>query len=244
MEIERKFMHIMFNNNSITNKQFTSLLYRSGPADVTSDFEKKILNTLSVQTQSAFQIVDKLPDLYYYITDPTRTIDVVAIEITKLYAVADLDPWSLIHTIDTIIGVTGTSTVIVGGASLNTDPKHIKDFLTLSHRCIGIYPEGPEFSSDEKLEAVRAFKNKIPYIPKQIEKLIKPKKANDIENTKLTTRQLQVLNLIISRGASNKMIARSLSISESTVKLHVTGLLKKFNAKNRTQLAMSVNNKV
>ena len=49
---------------------------------------------------------------------------------------------------------------------------------------------------------------------------------------------IQILNLIKERGASNKVIAKTLNITESTVKLHVGIVLKKFGVKNRTQLAL------
>jgi two-component system nitrate/nitrite response regulator NarL len=54
----------------------------------------------------------------------------------------------------------------------------------------------------------------------------------------LTVRQSQILQLVQTRGASNKTIAKMLGISESTVKLHMGAILKKYGAKNRTQLAV------
>ena len=52
-----------------------------------------------------------------------------------------------------------------------------------------------------------------------------------------TKRQADVL-ILVQKGLSNKLIARELHITESTAKVHVGGLLKKFGAKNRTQLAL------
>ena len=54
----------------------------------------------------------------------------------------------------------------------------------------------------------------------------------------LTPRQRQILDIIVTRGVSNKNIARMLHISESTVKLHMSSILKKFGVRNRTQLAL------
>ena len=54
----------------------------------------------------------------------------------------------------------------------------------------------------------------------------------------MTPRQEQIHTLISTRGASNKVIAKTLNISESTVKLHVSAVLKKYGVKNRTQLAL------
>jgi DNA-binding NarL/FixJ family response regulator len=50
----------------------------------------------------------------------------------------------------------------------------------------------------------------------------------------LTKRELAVLRLLAA-GLSNKQIAESLTISERTVKFHVTSILNKLGADNRTQ---------
>jgi len=54
----------------------------------------------------------------------------------------------------------------------------------------------------------------------------------------LTPRQRQVFDLLSTRGASNKTIAKMLNISESTVKLHLGVIFKKYGVRNRTQLAI------
>jgi two-component system nitrate/nitrite response regulator NarL len=54
----------------------------------------------------------------------------------------------------------------------------------------------------------------------------------------LTPREREVLNLL-AQGCSNKQIARRLALSEHGVKRHVTNLLAKLNAPNRT-LAVAV----
>ena len=52
----------------------------------------------------------------------------------------------------------------------------------------------------------------------------------------LTVRQTDVLRLL-REGRSNKEIGRTLGLSEKTVKVHVTALLKALNVANRTQAA-------
>lgn len=53
----------------------------------------------------------------------------------------------------------------------------------------------------------------------------------------LSQREGQVLRCLVD-GASNKEIARELEITETTVKAHVKGLLRKIRASNRTQAAI------
>jgi DNA-binding NarL/FixJ family response regulator len=57
----------------------------------------------------------------------------------------------------------------------------------------------------------------------------------------LTPRQNQVLKLICHRGLSNKAIGNILKISESTVKIHTSAILKSYGVKNRTQLVLAYN---
>ncbi len=54
---------------------------------------------------------------------------------------------------------------------------------------------------------------------------------------RLTARQRDVLRHLC-RGASNKVIARALGMTEATVKVHVRQIMNKFGASNRTQVAL------
>jgi two-component system, NarL family, nitrate/nitrite response regulator NarL len=54
---------------------------------------------------------------------------------------------------------------------------------------------------------------------------------------KLSVREAQILEYL-REGAPNKVIARQLNLSESTVKVHVKAILKKVGACNRTQAAL------
>jgi len=56
----------------------------------------------------------------------------------------------------------------------------------------------------------------------------------------LTARQLQVLTLLRD-GKSNKQIAYELGLTEGTVKVHVTAILRQLGVHNRTQAALTAN---
>src|SRR5215510_11521664 len=62
-------------------------------------------------------------------------------------------------------------------------------------------------------------------------------KDTDLTDRNLTARQGAVLELL-SRGNSNKVIARQLAMSEGTVKFHVRQIMRKFGVTNRTQVAV------
>jgi DNA-binding CsgD family transcriptional regulator len=50
----------------------------------------------------------------------------------------------------------------------------------------------------------------------------------------LTPREIEVLGML-AEGLGNKSVARRLSISEHTVKFHVSSIFTKLNAKSRTE---------
>ncbi|HEY0845418.1 MAG TPA: response regulator [Noviherbaspirillum sp.] len=59
--------------------------------------------------------------------------------------------------------------------------------------------------------------------------------ASDLD--KLTPREKEIL-ACLARGESNKVIARTLDVAESTVKIHVQNILKKLNLTSRVQAAV------
>jgi DNA-binding NarL/FixJ family response regulator len=64
-----------------------------------------------------------------------------------------------------------------------------------------------------------------------------PDEASQIVLDKLSPRQRDV-GLLIGRGLTNFQIACELGISENTVKIYVSQILRIFNLRNRTQLAL------
>ena len=55
-------------------------------------------------------------------------------------------------------------------------------------------------------------------------------------NIKLTRREIEVVKLLIE-GFENEGIADKINISTHTVKAHISGIMKKLDAKNRTEAA-------
>ena len=61
--------------------------------------------------------------------------------------------------------------------------------------------------------------------------------ANNIE--RLTSREKEVLDMVVS-GLTNKEIAKSLYLSEHTIKKHITNILDKLDMRNRKDLIIYV----
>ncbi len=62
-------------------------------------------------------------------------------------------------------------------------------------------------------------------------------KAAVVETNKLSPREAEII-VMLAAGASNKEIARKLELAESTVKIHVQGILRKLNLTSRVQAAV------
>lgn len=64
-----------------------------------------------------------------------------------------------------------------------------------------------------------------------------PVSMPDISPDKLSPREREII-VMLARGASNKEIAKVLDLSESTIKIHVQGILRKLNIAKRVQAAV------
>ena len=97
---------------------------------------------------------------------------------------------------------------------------------------------GPE----ELLRAIRQVYRGEPSLEPSIARkvlfeLAQPPKQQPLTADPLTERELDVLRLI-AQGCSNKEIALNLSVSELTVRTHVSNVLSKLHVASRTQAAL------
>ncbi len=94
-----------------------------------------------------------------------------------------------------------------------------------------------ESGPEELIEAIRAAaKGEVRLHPKAQKRLIKEVRTPEMRES-LTERETETLRLI-AKGMSNKEIAEQLSVSEVTVKTHVSSILSKLNLQSRTQAAL------
>lgn len=85
-------------------------------------------------------------------------------------------------------------------------------------------------TATELIQAIRTVHGGKRYIPSEVAL----KLADRIDDSDLTERELEVLQLL-SKGNSNQEIAAALTISEGTVKFHINNILSKLGVKDRTQ---------
>jgi len=131
-----------------------------------------------------------------------------------------------------------TNPTICVAIEANTHISTIKELQ--KHKIFGVIPSAETIGVEYTQTAIKDIINKIPHWPKDV---IGRLPGNEHKKAKtshsLTDRQQQVFDLIANRGLSNKQIARVLNISESTVKIHVSAVMKNLCVRNRTQLALT-----
>jgi DNA-binding NarL/FixJ family response regulator len=87
---------------------------------------------------------------------------------------------------------------------------------------------------NDLVNAIRAVRSGRKFIPTMVSKSLEERPPN----SELSSRELEVLELIV-RGRSNKEIGEALSISEATVKWHVSIILSRLNVADRTQATVA-----
>ena len=214
---------------------------------------KDIANCMCSQLPITIKYYSSVEEVFPLLSDPTYHTDFVCISIDMFYQRADnLDMFDIIHTLDTLIKSTvcrkekGTrpqhrSTKIYVIVDETTNPVLIKQVMAFP----AVVSIGWILTKQEEMEVTQTYINNLingnyanhPLVTELLKpKTIKPKKNKD--TITLTVRQAQILQIIQERGASNKIIAKMLNLSESTVKLHVGAILKKYGVRNRTQLCV------
>ncbi|WP_274628794.1 response regulator transcription factor [Arvimicrobium flavum] len=127
--------------------------------------------------------------------------------------------------------------VVVSG---HEDPRIISE--TLSYGAAGFIPKSSRKS--DLAAAIRAVMEGQVHVPEGYEG--KPPDADSADRVemvsrlaKLTPQQLRVLQML-RQGLLNKQIAYELQVGETTVKAHVSEILRKLNVYSRTQAVIEV----
>lgn len=184
--------------------------------------------------------IDSIPSLYQNICDQNFWTELIIIDLQKFL---DIDDMEIIDQI-TGIGLTMRSqeptwklrmALIVDSAANTTLVRRLQKLPEV----MGIALTTD--TQDTIQECLQSWLLGQRYTTHTVEKMLKRQRKN-IDTAPgqivLTDRQKEILDMISTKGFSNKAIAKVLRITESTVKLHVSAILKKYCLKNRVQLAV------
>lgn len=165
----------------------------------------------------------------------SKDVHSICFHISELNYSSAEDIVSMVGTIAKLVDIDHTITVTV---SITKDTKYSTVKSLLQTGIFGIVPVYYDFGLEETTKALNAQWANIPYWPSHIIDQLPGAKKQDTKKSeiKLTPRQEQIFSIVVTKGSSNKSIAKMLNITESTVKLHMGQILKKFGVKNRTQL--------
>ena len=110
----------------------------------------------------------------------------------------------------------------------------------LDHGAMGFIPKTA--NTRVLLDALRLVLSGGVYVPNEspgVAAAFRPRPAMKPEQLGLTVRQSDVLKLLVE-GKPNKLICRDLRLSEGTVKVHVSAILRALNVRNRTQVVIEL----
>ncbi len=117
---------------------------------------------------------------------------------------------------------------------ISDDDHALPRLRALPLRGWGVVP--PDAPPEELAAATTAVTQGLIVLPKPLTERLLQEPAAPVEELAepLTAREGEVLELL-SRGLSNRLIARELHISEHTVKFHISSLYAKLQVNNRTE---------
>lgn len=234
------------------NKKFITYVSSKVPKEDTLRISAKLCEELPL----VFDCVDSVQEIFPLLSNPHYKIDAIVIDVDDLYNQNGLDSFDIIRTLYTLINCTvyrppnpvplyskpqKRTTKIIALIPDNISKNILKELLSMNEisSLTLRYGGRVDYTMIKKCVEHQMIKGSERF-PKFISDFIKEDKPQKplASTILLTARQRQIFDIVTTRGLSNKHIAKMLSISESTVKLHVGAILKKYGLKSRTQLAV------
>lgn len=199
--------------------------------------------------------LNSIPELFPLLSNPNFNNDYISIEMNTLENFTKtnglIDTYEVLNTLNTLIRstvyrkdtgkISKRNTKLGVAVDLKLSARSLKEMAITPAISFVILSPSLETKTNDVIDTVRdvAFNNVA--MPKRITELFKKPKKKELEiqeQIKMTARQHQIYNLVTNRAASNKIIAKTLGITESTVKLHMSSILKKYGVRTRTQLVL------
>jgi two-component system, NarL family, nitrate/nitrite response regulator NarL len=193
-------------------------LFRKGVADlIEMDDSLKMIGEAANGREGLERAIELQPDL---ILLDINMRDMSGIEVLKAIKQEDIDSLILMLT------VSDNEEDVLAALRIGADGYLLKDM-----------------EPEDILKSIRKAMQGTVVISERLTQLLakalrdEDKLSKDKAMTPLTSREQEILEYI-SDGMSNKRIAKTLDISEGTVKVHVKNLLKKLNLHSRTEAAV------
>jgi DNA-binding NarL/FixJ family response regulator len=207
------------------------------------NYNRENLSSVGEFTNSKIDVVNSWSELMGLLATRTETGFVLALFNQDLLDLPGTTLNEIVSAMNTVSSLTGHTSRIGVGVVINEkcDQKFIQHLKRSGVN--GIVPNLNAFSKADFYEAVDILLVGSTHWPESCIQS-KPKSSYRKPNEygiRLTDRQREIMALVANRGLSNKKIAQILNISESTVKVHVSSILKAYGVRNRTQLALAGN---
>jgi DNA-binding NarL/FixJ family response regulator len=127
-------------------------------------------------------------------------------------------------------------------AIISATDKHSTISRAIGHGACGYIPKS--YASQDIGEAINAMLNGNRWVPEEIRGNLRPidEEEKDLAGkvATLTPQQYRVL-CYLREGWLNKQIAYEMSLTEATIKAHITAIFRKLGITNRTQTVISLN---
>ena len=188
------------------------VLFREGLCHVLRALDEQVLILESSTYSSALQLILAHADLDFVLLDlqmPEISGFQILTDLTGLYPALPI--------------------VILSGSNIRSDIQKAFELGAVGYI-------GKDTTGAVMLNALRLILSGGIYVPPIMMQQQKQILA-DQNGEKLTPRQLQVLSML-AHGSSNKCIAAQLNLSEATIKMHVTAIMKNLGVSNRTQASI------
>lgn len=122
--------------------------------------------------------------------------------------------------------------------TVSEDDQNLMECMRLGARGYLLKNIDPQFLLDSLKKAINRDSVLSPEMTSKLINHLRHNEAEAAEQTEpLTPREKEILKWIV-RGVSNKVIARNLNVTESTIKVHVQNVLRKLNLVSRVQAAV------